>query len=104
MKSKEKIPDFFGSLLWSYRFPLLDPGRDARTVIVQTINYGEWRHWQWILRAYGKAAVKKIIKSIPASEFRPAALILAKLIFDIKKMKYASRSAYIRYKKNLAKA
>lgn len=75
-----------------------------RTIVVQTINYGEWQHWQWIVRAYGKSQIKKIIELIPISEFRPGALVLAKLFFGIQKMKYASRSAYIEHQKNLANA
>ena len=104
MKVEKKIPSFFSSILWSYPLALLDPYKDMRVIIVQTINYGEWRHWQWILRIYGRAGVQKIVESIPASEFRPGALVLAKLFFGIKKMRYASRSAYIQYQKNLAKA
>lgn len=104
METKEKLPDFFDSILWSYPLSRLDPHKDMRVIIVQTINYGEWRHWQWILRVYGRAQVKKIVESIPASEFRPGALVLAKLFFGITRMKYVSRSSYIEHQKNLASA
>ncbi len=78
--------------------------RDAmRTIVVQTVNCGEWRHWQWIIEAYGKNNIRDLIAEIPASEFRPEALALAAAVFGVKEMKYATRSAYIRAQKTLAK-
>lgn len=97
-----KIPDFFQSILWSYDVSRLDPQEAMRTIIVQTINYGEWRHWQWIAKVYGKNTVRDFITEIPASEFRPEARALAAAIFGVTKIKYASRGAYIRAQKSLA--
>ena len=99
----KKIPNSFKSVLWSYNLSRIDPRQAKRTIIVETINHGEWRHWQWIIKAYGKDTIRQLIANIPASEFRPEALALAAAVFGIKKMKYASRSAYIRAQKTLAK-
>ena len=97
-----RLPEFFRSILWSYDFSRINPQRDIRVVVVQTINYGTWEHWRWSLKNYGKQRVKKLVENIPASEFRPEALALATAILGIKSMKYASRSAYIRAQKSLA--
>lgn len=100
---KEKLPNFFQSILWWCKIEDLDVRKDIRMIVVQTINYGMWQHWQWVVRKYGKYKTRKLIENIPASEFRPEALALAAAIFGIKEMKYVSRSAYIRAQKTLAK-
>ena len=99
--STTQLPLFFKPLMWSYKFKTIDPSRFKERIIVNTINYGRWEHWQWIVGYYGKDKVKSIIKNLPASEFRPGALILASLIFGIKKMKYENRSDKIRAAKNI---
>ena len=100
----KRIPEFFHAILWSYDLARMDAEQDARTIVVQTINYGQWRHWQWIAKTYGRPGVRRLIEETPASEFRPSALKLASLLFDVPRMKYASRSAYIRHQKALARA
>ncbi|MCL5010608.1 MAG: hypothetical protein M1127_00105 [Patescibacteria group bacterium] len=99
--SATKLPLFFKPLMWSYRFDSVDPDRLQERIIVNTINYGNWKHWQWLADYYGKNEVRKIIEDLAASEFRPSALALASLIFGIKKMKYATRGDKIRAAKNL---
>lgn len=100
---RQKIPDFFKSVLWSYDIGRMDARDAMRAIVVQTINSGEWRHWQWIMHTYGKDKIRDLVAEIPASEFRPEALALAAAVFGIKEMRYASRSAYIRAQKSLAK-
>ncbi|MBU1255881.1 hypothetical protein KKH35_03355, partial [Patescibacteria group bacterium] len=70
--------------------------------IINTINYGNWEHWKWIVKYYGKQKIKGIIREIPASEFRKRALKLISLILGIKEMKYATRGIKIRAEKNLS--
>jgi len=55
---REKLPEFFKSLFWSYDFSTIDPQKNEERVIVNTINYGDWEHWQWIIKHYGKEKVK----------------------------------------------
>lgn len=100
---RQKIPSFFRPILWSYQFSKLNPEQDARAIMVQTINYGQWRHWLWLVRRYGKSKLRQILKEVPMSEFRPRALQLARILFGISKMNYVSRVAYIQRQKNLAK-
>jgi hypothetical protein len=95
-----KLPPFFKPLFWSYKFSSINAERDKRRIIINTINYGRWVHWIWLIKYYGKKEIKKIIKEIPKTEFREPALKLISLLLGIKKLKYASRSAYISSKKN----
>lgn len=99
--STTRLPLFFKPLMWSYKFNTIDPSKFKERIVVNTINYGKWEHWQWIVGYYGKDKVKSIIKNLPASEFRSSALLLAGLLFGIKKMKYANRSDKIRATKDL---
>ena len=96
-----KLPSFFKPVLWSYDFSKINPEENIERIIVNTINYGDWRHWQWIVNYYGKNKVKRIIENTPASEFRKGSLRLISLLLGIKKMKYVSRGAKIKAEKNI---
>jgi len=98
---KQKMPSFFKPVLWSYNFSKINPDQNPERIIINTINYGDWRHWQWIADYYGKNKLKKIIENTPASEFRQGSLRLISLLLGIKKMKYASRGIKIKAKKNI---
>lgn len=97
----KRLPKFFEPLFWCYKFSSINPKRDKKQIIINTINYGRWDHWLWVIRFYGKREVKRIIEETPKTEFRPQALKLISLLLDIKKLKYASRSDYIKSKRNL---
>ena len=90
-------------MLWSYKFSKIDSEKDKRVIIVNTINYGNWRQWQWIIRKYGRRQVKQFLINTPMSEFRRRALTLISILLDIKKFKYASRNDYIQVKKGYKK-
>jgi hypothetical protein len=96
VKKSLQLPLFFKQLFWSYRFSSIDPKRDKKRVVINTINYGNWKHWVWLIKFYGKREVKRIIGQTPKSEFREPALKLIALLIGIKKLKYASRSDYIK--------
>lgn len=102
MLSKAKImPAFLEPLFWSYDFSKINTEKDKKRIIINTINYGNWQHWQWLMNNYGRQEVKRNIENIPKSEFRNRALKLICLLLKIKKFKYASRSDYIKAKKNI---
>jgi len=103
-KKKTKLPKDFKPLLWSYDFSKIDPEEDIERIIINTVNYGDWKHWQWLVKNYGKERIKKFIENTPASEFRKRSLRLASLLLKIKKIKYASRGDKIRAEKNFLKA
>ena len=98
----DTLPPFFKPILWSYDVSRLDPKLNRRTIIIQTINYGSWKHWRWLVGSYGEAGIRSSLENIPESEFRPSALKLALLLFGPVKMNYASRGSYIRNQKTLA--
>lgn len=98
---RQKLPPIFKPLFWSYKFSSVDPDRDKRRIIINTINYGGWKHWLWIIKFYGKKEIKKIIEEIPKTEFRTRVLKLISLLLRVKKLKYASRSDYIKSKRNI---
>lgn len=98
---KPKLPNDFKPLLWSYKFSEIDPKKDKRTIIVNTLNYGNWQQWQWLVKRYGRRYIKEFLINTPMSEFRQRALTLISILLDIKNFKYASRNDYIRAKTNL---
>lgn len=98
--NKRKLPKSFKFLLWSYKFDEIDPEKDKQIIIINTINYGDWQHWQWIIKRYGRKQVKQFLINTPMSTFFQRPLDLMSLLLGIKKFKYASRSDYIKAKRN----
>ena len=90
------LPDFFRPLFWSYDFDSLDPIKHKKTVILNTINYGDLKHWSWIIRFYGREVVKDMLAALPATELRPQARNLAGVFFGLDNFNYAPRGAHRR--------
>lgn len=90
---KNTLPSYFKNVLWSYDFDSIDPARDKKTIIVNSINYGDLRHWRWLVKFYGKKAVVDVLKTIPATEIRQGARNLASALFSINKFNYEPRSS-----------
>lgn len=97
-----QLPSFFKPIFWSYKFSSINPEKNSKRIIIDTINYGSWEHWLWVVNFYGKMKLKKIIEITPKTEFRKPALKLISLLLGIKKMKYESRSHYIKIQKNIS--
>ncbi len=93
---KAKLPEYFRPLMWSYRFEDVDAEEDKRTIIVNSVNYGDLQHWHWLFNHYGKSTLKTMLANIPFSEFRPGAIKLMGLFLNLNRLNYASRSDYIR--------
>ncbi len=91
-KNINKLPSFFKPILWSYIFNSIDLEKDKKTIIINTINYGDLNHWQWIVKYYGKKEVKKILMNIPFTEIRSRVVPLVSLLFSINKYNHAPRS------------
>jgi len=92
-KNKQnKLPLFFKPILWSYDFNSMDTKRDKKTIIINSINYGNLEHWRWVVKKYGKEQVKKIIREIPSTELRDRVIPLVSLLFSINKFNHAYRS------------
>ena len=103
-KQKLRLPEFFLPLLWAYDFSFIDLERDRQRIIINIINYGQWKHWQWIVNYYGEKSIKQFIENTPISEFRSRALKLVSILLGIKNLKYVSRSDKLKKVKNLSKA
>lgn len=88
---KTKLPDSFRPILWSYNFSAMDPDKNAKTIIINAINYGNLSHWEWIVKYYGKDKIRKVLTSVPASEIKPRTRRLAGLIFSIEDFNYVPR-------------
>lgn len=92
-KKEKTLPPYFKRVLWSYDFKAVNPAKDKKTIIVNAINYGDLKHWKWLVEFYGKEAVVNVLKTIPATEIRPRARNLAAMLFSINKFNYESRSS-----------
>jgi hypothetical protein len=99
-RKKSKLPKNFKPLFWSYNFTKIDPEKDKRTIIINTLNYGNWQHWQWLTKKYTQRYIKDFLINTPMSEFRQRALTLMSILLGIKKFKYVSRNDYIKAKNN----
>jgi len=91
MIKNQKLPSFFKPILWSYDFPKLDVWKDKKTIIINTINYGDLKHWRWLIKIYDLKRIRSVIKKVPFTEMRPRVLQLASLIFNIKDFNHAPR-------------
>jgi len=89
-----QLPDSLRPFFWSYRFEELEPAKDEKTVIIQLINYGTLRHWQWLVQQYGAAEINRVLQSIPATEIKPRTRVLASLLFSIPIWRHAYRGAH----------
>lgn len=81
-QNQSTLPSSFKSLLWSYDFARVDPRRDKKTIIINTINYGDLEHWKWLAGFYGKEAMQDMLTRVRPTEIRPRALRLASLLFS----------------------
>ena len=88
----KKLPDDFKPLFWSQDYSRLDLIQDKKTIIINTINYGEISHWKWIKTFYGEEEIKRILMELPHTELRVRVLPLAQLIFSIPNFNHAPRS------------
>ncbi len=77
--------------MWSYDFGSLDLQKNKKTIILKVINYGDLKHWRWIINYYGQNEIKKVLESVPAGELRSRVRKLVSLIFSLPNLNYAPR-------------
>ena len=90
-KNAVSLPGFFKPIMWSYDFSKINPSKDKRRIIVNAINYGDLKHWKWMLVYYGKKIIQEVLAEVPVSEIRPRVLKLASIVFSLKGFNYAPR-------------
>ncbi len=78
------LPDFFKSILWSYRLADCNPQKMKRVIIRQAVAYGTLAHWQWICHYYGRSEVVKVFKSFGPGGVREKTFNLAAVLFGLK--------------------
>lgn len=92
MKRKQKLPKFFKPLFWSYEFSDISPDEHKAETIMQTINYGQLRHWKWVIKYYGQKEIERIVATFPITAFRPQDLRRFAALTGIRKFNYAPRA------------
>lgn len=88
------LPESFRPILWSYNFSKIDPEKDMKTIVIQAINYGNLKHWNWIMNRYGLSSIQDILTSIVATEIHPRTRKLVSIMFSIEKFNYAPRGTH----------
>lgn len=90
------LPEMFRPLLWSYRFEDIDPAQQEREIIINAINYGDLKHWHWLVSHYGLPKVRAVLTSVPATEIRNHVRRLVCLLFGISEhdLRYAPRGPH----------
>ena len=56
------MPEYFKPIMWSYDFNAIDPTKDKKTIIINAINYGDLKHWKWMIKFYGREAITEVLK------------------------------------------
>ena len=86
----------FRPLLWSYVFAEIDPDIHAKEIIVSAINYGDLKHWRWLIQYYGLERVRQVITTVPVTEFRARVVKLVGFLFEIpdNQFNHAPRGAH----------
>jgi hypothetical protein len=90
----QTLPETFRPLLWSYNFDRIDPVKHQKTIIVQAVNYGTLRHWQWLIENYGRERVREVLSSISATEIKPRSRRLASIIVGVNHFNHAPRGTH----------
>ncbi|MFA6475767.1 MAG: hypothetical protein WCV88_06300 [Patescibacteria group bacterium] len=86
-----KLPNYFRPLFWSYDFSLIDPQQHQKTIMVNTINYGNLHHWKWLKQYYGKQAIQTTLEKVATTELHPRSKTLAQTLFQINLPNHVSR-------------
>lgn len=83
MKTVKKVvlPAHFRPILWSYDFASINPTTHKKTIILQAVNYGDLRHWRWIGKQYGAAAIRRVLRDARNGSVRPSVRPLANVVF-----------------------
>ena len=93
-KKQEQLPEFFKPLLWSYDMEAVDPVKHKRAIIVNTINYGDLKHWRWLVDFYGGKNMQDFLSELPQTELRKRVQPLVKRLFSLRDFSHAQRSTH----------
>ena len=82
-QNSAKLPVFFRQILWSYDLTSLDPEKNKKIIILQAINYGDLKHWRWLIARYGVKAIQQTLSQVPGFAIRRRVFKLASIIFSL---------------------
>jgi hypothetical protein len=91
---KQKLPEMFRPLLWSFRWRDIDIEENKEDIILNAVNDGTLDHWRWLLKTYGKEEIKRVLNGRLITEFHPESLRLAQLIFGTFSPHHARERSY----------
>ena len=80
---KAKLPQYFKPILWEYDFSAMNLEESKKLLISKAINYGDLRHWRWIVKQYGAEDVRRTLMSLATTSIRPPARALAEIVFSL---------------------
>lgn len=86
---KNKLPESFRPMFWSFRFPDIDPDKEAPLIIKQILAYGDLPEWRWMVKKYGRHKIKAVLSKTLQTELRPSLVELSKVAFNVRSMPYA---------------
>lgn len=86
---KKQPPKIFRPFIWWTKWEDLDIHEDKEDIITSAVNEGTLDHWRWLIKTYGKEAIRKLLAKRLASEFHPESRNLAKLIFSVSDFRHA---------------
>lgn len=87
--SLHNLPKSFRPLLWSLKWDDVDSNKDKSDIILSVVNEGTLEHWRWIIKTYGREAIRETLAKRIATEFHPESRNLAKVVFDLPPLSYA---------------
>ena len=93
LNSDQTLPESFKSIFWSYDFSKIDTAKMQKTIIVNTLNYGNLEHWKWIRNFYGDDKIRSILSLIPVTEIRDTTKALIEILFGFNNWNYAQRGS-----------
>ena len=85
----EKPPKIFRPILWWQRWDTLDTWEDRRDIIMSALTNGRLEHVRWIIQAYGKEEIKRVLSECLETEFHHGARNLARVLFSISHFRHA---------------
>ena len=88
----KKLPKSFEPLFWSQDYEQLDLDLDKKTIIVNTINYGDLDQWKWVKTFYGEEIIKDLLMKSPDTELRDHVKPLVQIFFSIPHFNHVPRS------------
>lgn len=87
----KKLPRSFEPLFWSQDYEKLDLDLDKKTIIINTVNYGDLDQWRWIKTLYGEEIIKDVLMKSPHTELRDQVKSLVQIFFSISQFNHAPR-------------